>query len=209
MSLDTLIRPALLPPVLHDQTVVVVGGGGGIGLETARCARARGAEVVFAGSGTADLPELARFFEGLPGPVDHVLLISGGPYHSCLAEMDLDRARREIDQRIVGTLAVTRLAAMRLRPLGSLLIAGGSTGRRVAVGNALISAMTAAMPPLVANLAMELAPIRVNLIAPGFVDPKEVAALAVHLMNDTALSGMTFDFDADRQQRLAKRRADR
>jgi NAD(P)-dependent dehydrogenase (short-subunit alcohol dehydrogenase family) len=81
--------------------------------------------------------------------------------------------------------------------------------------------MTAALPPLVANLALELAPIRANVIAAGFVDtplsasllgdqldarraelrarvpigrvvgPADVAALAVHLMTNTALTGAT------------------
>ena len=85
--------------------------------------------------------------------------------------------------------------------------------------------MTAALPALVANLALELAPIRVNLVAPGFVDtplsasllgdeldarreqlrstlpigrvvgPADVAALAVHLMTNTALTGATYDVD--------------
>jgi NAD(P)-dependent dehydrogenase (short-subunit alcohol dehydrogenase family) len=93
----------------------------------------------------------------------------------------------------------------------------------------LISALTAAMPPMVANLALELAPIRANVIAAGFVDtplsasllgddlearraelrarlpirrvvgPTDVAALAVHLMTNTALTGATYDIDGGQQ----------
>jgi len=92
-----------------------------------------------------------------------------------------------------------------------------------------IGALTAALPRLVANLALELAPIRVNLVAPGFVDtplsasllgdqleqrreqlrstlpigrvvgPADVAALAVHLMTNTALTGATYDVDGGQQ----------
>jgi NAD(P)-dependent dehydrogenase (short-subunit alcohol dehydrogenase family) len=116
-----------------------------------------------------------------------------------------------------------------MRPPGTLLFIGGTGGRQAGSGNTLISAMTAAQPALVANLALELAPIRVNLIACGFVDtplsasllgdqledrrdelrrtlpigrvvgPADVAALAVHLMTNTALTGATFDIDGGQQ----------
>ena len=98
-----------------------------------------------------------------------------------------------------------------------------------APGLALISALTAAMLALTRNLALELAPIRVNLIAAGFVDtplsaailgdqldarreqlratlpigrvvgPADVAALAIHLMTNTALTGATYDIDGGQQ----------
>ena len=98
-----------------------------------------------------------------------------------------------------------------------------------ASASALASAVTAALPALTANLALELAPVRVNLIAAGFVDtplsasllgdeldarreqlratlpigrvvgPADVAALAVHLMTNTALTGATYDIDGGQQ----------
>ena len=106
---------------------------------------------------------------------------------------------------------------------------GGTGGRRTAKGFALISALTAAMPAMTKNLALELAPVRVNLIAAGFVDtplsasllgdqldarreqlratlpigrvvgPADVAALAVHLMTNTAVTGATYDIDGGQQ----------
>ena len=92
-----------------------------------------------------------------------------------------------------------------------------------------MAAGTAALPALIANLALELAPVRVNLIAAGFVDtplsasllgdelenrrsqlrgtlpirrvvgPADVAALAVHIMTNTALTGATYDVDGGQQ----------
>jgi NAD(P)-dependent dehydrogenase (short-subunit alcohol dehydrogenase family) len=106
---------------------------------------------------------------------------------------------------------------------------GGTGGRRPGLGLTLPGALTAAGPALIANLALELAPIRVNLIAAGFVDtplsarllgddlearrdqlratlpigrvvgPADVAALAVHLMTNTALTGATYDIDGGQQ----------
>src|SRR4051794_40086046 len=236
-------------PDLRGQTVVVIGGSAGMGFETARRARAEGADVVITGrnperleqAATAldarstaafdatDLTLLEQFFGDLPGPVDHIMVTGPGPYYASLADMDFDAARRDIDQRLLLTLAVARYGGARMRPPGTLLFIGGTGGRHTEVGFALISAMTAALPPLVANLALELAPIRANLIAAGFVDtplsasllgegidarraelratlpiarvvgPEDVAALAIHLMANTALTGATYDVDGGQQ----------
>jgi NAD(P)-dependent dehydrogenase (short-subunit alcohol dehydrogenase family) len=67
-------------------------------------------------------------------------------------------------------LQVARDAAGKVRPGGTLLFMGGIGGRRTAAGHAFISALTAALPAMTKNLVLELAPIRVNLIAAGFVD---------------------------------------
>src|SRR5262245_12578779 len=247
------ISPSSAP--LHDQTVVVLGGSSGIGLETARLARAHGANIVITGRDLVRLDEaagqiggattaafdmtdtslLAQFFEQLPGPVDHVLMTGPGPMYSALADLDLEAASRPVAQRIVGILAVARHGAARMRPSGTLLFIGGTGGRRPAVGGSLISAMTAALPALVANLAVELAPIRANLIAAGFVDtplsasllgdqlearraelrttlpigrvvgPEDIADLAVHLMTNSAITDATIDID--RGQQLLSNRA--
>jgi len=237
------------PQDLLGQTVVVIGGSSGMGLETARLARARGADIVLtardpdrlrnasrqvdARSTTAfdatDLARLERFFEDLPGPVDHVMVTGRGPYYSPLKDMDFAEAKRDIDHRLLVTLAVARFGAARMRPPGTLLFIGGTGGRRAGLGLTLISALSAALPALVANLALELAPIQANLIAAGFVDtplsasilgdqlearraelraklpirrvvgPTDVAALAVHLMTNTALTGATYDIDGGQQ----------
>jgi len=109
------------------------------------------------------------------------------------------------------------------------LFMGGVGGRRPAIGTGLVSTVTAALPALTASLALELAPVRVNLIAAGFVDtplsasllgdqldnrrnqlratlpirrvvtPSDVAALAVHIMINTALTGATYDVDGGQQ----------
>jgi NAD(P)-dependent dehydrogenase (short-subunit alcohol dehydrogenase family) len=234
---------------LRGQRVVVIGGSSGIGLETARLARAQGADVVLAArdpgrlraaadevgaTGTAsfdlnDRPALERFFADLPGPIDHVMVTGPGPTYSTLADMDIDAASRHVAERIAATLAVARYGAARMRPPGTLLFIGGTGGRQAAVGYTLISAMTAALPALVASLAVELAPIRANVIAAGFVDtplsasllgdqldarrdelratlpigrvvgPADIAALAVHLMANSALTGATYDIDGGQQ----------
>jgi NAD(P)-dependent dehydrogenase (short-subunit alcohol dehydrogenase family) len=238
-----------MSPALAGQTVVVLGGSAGIGLETARRARADGAEVILTGRDpqrldqaaqelgarstaafdVTDPDRLATFFGDLAGPVDHVMVSGSGPYYAPLADMDLTRVRHDLDQHLLLPLHVGRQAPGRVRPGGSLLFIGGTGGRRRGVGLTMIGAVTAALPALVENLAVELAPIRVNLVAPGFVDtalsaellgdqlearrdelratlpigrvvgPADVAALAVHLMANTALTGGTYDVDGGQQ----------
>src|SRR6202008_1832453 len=88
-----------------------------------------------------------------------------------------EAGRRDVEAHLLLPLQVARLAAGRVRPGGTLLFMGGTGGRRTAPGLALISALTAAGPALTKNLALELAPIRVNLIAAGFVDTPLSAAI--------------------------------
>jgi NAD(P)-dependent dehydrogenase (short-subunit alcohol dehydrogenase family) len=233
---------------LEGQTVVVIGGSAGIGLATARHARESGADVILtardlnrlqgvgdelgarvAAFDATDFDELGAFFDGLPTPVDHVLVTGPGPYYAPLPEFEVEKARRDVEAHLLLPIEVARGAMSTVRPGGTLIFMGGTGGRHAAPGFALISALTAAGPALIRNLALELAPIRVNMIAAGFVDtplsasllgdgldarrdqlrttlpirrvigPADIAALAVHLMTNTALTGATYDIDGGQQ----------
>ena len=249
MTTATAVSPTQRGPELLGQTVVVIGGSSGIGLETARRARAEGADVVLTGRDpgrlqhaaqevgalrtaafdATDPAALERFFTELPGPIDHVLVTGPGPYYAPLADLDRERAHRDFDDHLWLAVAVAQHAVGRVRPGGTLLFMGGTGGRGRGPGLSLIAAGTAALPALIANLAVEVAPIRVNLIAAGFVDsplsasllgddldarraqlratlpigrvvgPADVAALAVHIMTNTALTGATYDIDGGQQ----------
>jgi NAD(P)-dependent dehydrogenase (short-subunit alcohol dehydrogenase family) len=236
-------------PELVGQTVVVIGGSSGIGLETARRARSEGANIVLAGRDPARLQragnevdalstaafdatnpdDLERFFQDLPGPIDHVMVTAGGPYYAALADMDFAKVRAELDVHLMLPLQVARQGLTRVRPGGTLVFMTGTGARRPGVGLEIAGVLAAGLPALTANLALELAPVRVNLIAAGFVDtplsasllgddleqrrnqlravlpirrvvgPADVAALAVHLMTNTALTGGTYDIDGGEQ----------
>jgi NAD(P)-dependent dehydrogenase (short-subunit alcohol dehydrogenase family) len=236
-------------PELLGQTVVLIGGSAGIGLETARRARAEGADVILTGRNADRLDQAAadvgalrveafdannsaalqKFFQDLPTPIDHVMVTAGGPSYVPLLEMDSDQVREALSSHVVLGLEVARSAAPKMKPGGSLILMGGTGGRRIGHGLGIVSAATAALPPFTAALALELAPIRVNLIAAGFVDtplsasllgdrleerrnelratlpigrvvgPADVAALAVHIMTNTALTGATYDIDGGQQ----------
>ena len=236
-------------PELRDQTVVVIGGSAGIGFETARQARSEGAEVIVTGRNSENLRRAAselgalrsaafdahdpaaleRFFSDLPAPIDHVMVTAGRPHYLRPLEATFEEARQAISEHILLALGVARNAARKMKPGGTLLLMGGTGGRRVRPGLGLVSAVTVAMPAVTASLALELAPVRVNLIAAGFVDTplsasllgdgldarrdrlrttlpirrvvaaSDVAALAVHIMINTALTGATYDIDGGQQ----------
>jgi NAD(P)-dependent dehydrogenase (short-subunit alcohol dehydrogenase family) len=119
----------------------------------------------------------------LPRPIDHVLVTGPGPYYAPLAEFDFASARRDLEAHLLRQLQVARDAANKVRPGGTLLFMGGTGGGRTAPGLALISALTAALPAMTKNLALELAPVRANLIAAGFVDTPLSASLGDELEN--------------------------
>jgi NAD(P)-dependent dehydrogenase (short-subunit alcohol dehydrogenase family) len=234
---------------LLGQTVVVIGGSAGIGLETARRARAEGAEVVLTGRTPERLQDAARdvdarstaafdahdgaaleqFFQSLPTPIDHVMVTARraslrGParWRSRRAEPRPQRASHAGG----ASVPLCRRQGPARRHAGVHGWYGRSSGRP---GLGTVPTVTAALPALIASLALEVAPVRVNLIAPGFVDtplsasllgdrlearrdevratlpigrvvtPADVGALAVHLMVNTALTGATFDIDGGQQ----------
>jgi len=230
-------------PQLAGQTLLVIGGSSGIGLETARRAMGEGAEVTLtardpervyrvglelgasiAAFDATDFDRLGRFFEDLP-PIDHILVAVPGPSEAQGSVFDIAAARRDLDAHLLLPLQVAHASVGAMSPTGSLVFMGCSDGGARADGPALVSALTAALSAITRHLANELAPIRVNLIAAGFVDtplpatilgerldtrreqlrstlpiqrviaPDDIAALAVHLMTNTAVTGATFDID--------------
>jgi NAD(P)-dependent dehydrogenase (short-subunit alcohol dehydrogenase family) len=236
-------------PELAGQTVVVIGGSSGMGLETARRAREEGAEVILTGRNAEHLRQAAaevgaravavfdvtdsagldQFFAGLQGPIDHLYMTAGGPYYAPLADLSFDEALQTLSAHLLVPLRIGQHAVGNVRDGGSLLFMSGTGARRPAKGQAIAAIGTAGIPALVANLALEIAPIRVNAIAAGFVDtplsarllgdalearraelratlpigrvvgPADVAALAVQLMANTAVTGATYDIDGGEQ----------
>jgi len=248
MTTATIASTLQREPELLGQTVVVIGGSAGIGFETARRARAEGAKVILAARDAERLKRAAteidafstaafdatdpialeRFFRDLP-VIDHIMVTAGRPYYGRLIDMDFTKVRGLISDHLAQALYIARNAINKVRPGGTLIFMGGTGGRRPAIGMSITSAGTAALPALIANLALEIAPVRVNLIAAGFVDtllsaellgdelekrrnqlrnklpigrvvgPADVAALAVHIMTNTALTGATYDIDGGQQ----------
>jgi NAD(P)-dependent dehydrogenase (short-subunit alcohol dehydrogenase family) len=247
MSTATTDVSVAREPRLLGQTVVVIGGSAGIGLETARLARSEGGEVVLTGRNPQRLEQAARelsarrsaafdaddaggvkrFFDEVPAPIDHVLIAAyTRRVYGPMLQLAPEEVGQGLGRRVTQVLEIARNAAPKMRPGGTLLLTGGSD-RTFSRESGITPAAFAVLPPFTAALALELAPVRVNLIQAGFVDtalatsyftdekavearreqlratlpigrvvgPADVAALAVHLMTNTAVTGATYDID--------------
>src|SRR5580698_9262045 len=126
MSSLTTTAPIGRTPELLGQTVVAIGGSAGIGLETARRARAEGARLILTGRNPEPLQRaggdleamstaafdatdpalLERFFGDLPATIDHVMVTAGRPHYGRLLDMDFEQARRDLDAHLLLMLQV-------------------------------------------------------------------------------------------------------
>ena len=173
------------------ERVVVIGGGSGMGLEVARKLLATGADVVIAGrSGerlgaarkalggdrveiaTVDIGErsqVAALF-ARAGRLNHLVVTAADlPYGPAveLTEADLMRAVRS---KLLGPLFAAQESAARLESGGSITFTSGIAARRPMRGGSAAAAINSGLEGLVRALAVELAPIRVNAVSPGWTE---------------------------------------
>jgi NAD(P)-dependent dehydrogenase (short-subunit alcohol dehydrogenase family) len=173
---------------VHPTTALVVGGSSGIGLATARALAAHGMSAHVVGRDPAKLDALRA--EGLTthradatrldeiepvlaavGPIDALVLsISAAKGAGPLAELDLALVREELETKVFGYLTTIRAALPHLAPAGSITLLGAVSARMAMAGTAGLAAVNGAVEAIVAPLARELAPIRVNGVSPGWVD---------------------------------------
>jgi NAD(P)-dependent dehydrogenase (short-subunit alcohol dehydrogenase family) len=175
---------------LNGKRVVVLGGTSGIGLATALAATARGAVVTVTSRsaervaraareiGKSARGEVANFenegetsalFERL-GAFDHLVYTAGDELLLApVAEIDLSAARRAFEVRVFGVLGAVKHAAPRIASGGSIVLTHGIAGARPQAGWAVGAAVCGAIDALTRALAVELAPVRVNAVSPGFV----------------------------------------
>jgi NAD(P)-dependent dehydrogenase (short-subunit alcohol dehydrogenase family) len=181
-----ILSPHSLDRDLLGQTVLVIGGSSGIGLETARLARAKGADLILtarspdrlhrvglqlgasiAAFDATDIDRLQRFFDALHAPVDHVLLACSGPCSARGAESDFESARYAVQRCLLLPFMVASHSAHKVRDEGTLLLIGR---HRAEANRSLVAALAAALQAMTQSLSDEAAPVRVNLIELGFID---------------------------------------
>jgi len=176
---------------MNNQRVVILGGSQGIGLAVAQQAAKAGALVVIASSKRANVdraleslprgatgaevdlrssPAIGRFF-GNVGAFDHLVYTAGeNLLLSPLNALDLDEARRFFELRFWSAITAVKLARPHLRANGSIVLTGGSAAHRPGAGFVVGASICGAMESLTRALAIELAPVRVNIVVPGFVE---------------------------------------
>ena len=171
---------------LSGQRVVVIGGTSGMGLATVRAAAAQGAEVIAAGRRSVaerepidgvlqaevdvtDETSVRALFEGV-GTLDHLFVSASPGAPGPFLEQDLTAARTFIDGKLLGSWTCARYAAPRMRAGGSITFVTGVAVLRPPGNAAMVTAAFAAIEALSRALALELGPLRVNTIRPGYTD---------------------------------------
>jgi NAD(P)-dependent dehydrogenase (short-subunit alcohol dehydrogenase family) len=175
---------------LTDAKVVILGGSTGIGFATARAAIAEGARVTIAGrsaeklrlakaalgdaadTAVLDVNEEAAvrdFFQSRDG-IDHIFVTAGNPAHAPRLEIDTKLLRLAMDTRFMGSLYAAKYGAPKMRRNGSLVFMSGSTSTVPLAGEPVVTASCAAVEAFARALAVDLAPLRVNAITPGYIE---------------------------------------
>lgn len=171
--------------------VVIIGGSSGMGLAAAKLAVARGFEVVIASRNleklenavsSLDSPNVSsiqvdthneasikKLFEQV-GEVEHLVIAGSEVIFGDFMTMPIDQMKQSFDSKLFGPVRVMRVAAEYISKTGSITLFSGSAGARPEDGTAIISAINSSVESLSRALAISLAPIRVNAIAPGLID---------------------------------------
>jgi len=231
---------------LQDKKVVVLGGTSGIGFAIARAALAQGARVVVSSSRedrvkeavaelgshavghVVDLNDAASVGElfATIGDFDHLAYTAGDSLLiGELANTDVNAARKAFEVRVFGAMAAVKAAAPHIRRDGSIVLTSGVASARPQKGWTVGASICGAMEAFTRGLAVELAPIRVNIVSPGFTrtalwsnipdderetlyrevgarllvgrigEADEIAQTYVHLMNNRFATGETVVID--------------
>jgi NAD(P)-dependent dehydrogenase (short-subunit alcohol dehydrogenase family) len=177
-----------------SEHVLIVGGSSGMGLALAARLLSGGGTVTIAGRSADRLaaacetldagtrlrtvavditrdPDVERLFASV-GVVDHIVSTAAdvsGVYVP-LADLDISNARRAIDSKVLAPLLLAKHGAPRLKPGGSMTFTSGIAAYRPAPKGSVVASINGAIESLVYALAVELAPIRVNAVSPGWVD---------------------------------------
>lgn len=178
---------------LYGKKVVILGGSSGLGLATAKAASAEGANVIIVSSNAArvqnavsqlpgngfgmqadlsDEVSIKRVFEEI-GMLDHLIFTAGeGLLLSKIADTEVDRAREFFKLRYWGAFMAVKYGAPRINAGGSIVLTGGIVSARPSAGWSIGASICAAMDGFTRAMAVELAPVRVNLVSPGVIRTK-------------------------------------
>ncbi|SEB49995.1 SDR family oxidoreductase [Paenibacillus sp. GP183] len=182
---------------MQGQRVVVVGGTSGIGLAAAKAFIAESANVVIASRSASKLAEAKQSLGGRVegyeldfrdtaksaelfgqiGTFDHLVVTAGEGAMGPFSELPLDKAKAAFESKFWGQYVVVKSALPYLHKSGSITLTSGVYGRRPSKGASTLAAINSAIEGLVRGLAVDLAPIRINVVSPGIVETPAYAGI--------------------------------
>jgi NAD(P)-dependent dehydrogenase (short-subunit alcohol dehydrogenase family) len=183
---------------LANQTVVVLGGSTGMGFATAKAAIADGASVVITGRSreklqtaqselgnraktavldVADETGTRKLFDEL-GPIDHIFVVAATVSFGLSLASSTEQLRPSMDTRFWGSLYAAKYGSAKMSKAGSITLMSGTSAQKPLPGGSVGSASCGAIEALARSLAIDLAPIRVNTIVPGFIDTPLITEVA-------------------------------
>lgn len=176
------------------ERVLIAGGSSGMGLALAERLLREDCAVTIVGRSKEKLaaaheklgpsPQLAAFAADITqedqvasllaqcGHLDHIVCTAadiGGAYQ-LLPEIDVAVMRKAMDSKLLGPLLLAKHGAPLLPASGSITFTSGIAYCRPAPRGSVVAAINGGLNSLACALAVELAPIRVNAVSPGWVD---------------------------------------
>ena len=176
--------------MLKGKKIVIIGGSSGIGFETAKQVIAQGAEVIIASRSknklqnakeqlgaravaftldTTQEQQVQSFFEKV-GQFDHLVVSAAETSSGSFLDTNTTQARQLFENKFWGQYYAAKYGAPKVLPHGSITLFSGVVAYKSMVGSSMLGAVNAAVSNLGQTLALELAPIRVNIISPGIID---------------------------------------
>ncbi|MBT2253876.1 SDR family oxidoreductase [Priestia megaterium] len=189
--------------MLKGKKIVIIGGSSGIGFESAKQVIAQGAEVIIASRSknklqnakeqlgarataftldTTQEQQVQSFFEKV-GQFDHLVVSAAETSSGSFLDTNTTQARQLFENKFWGQYYAAKYGAPKVLPHGSITLFSGVVAYKSMVGSSMLGAVNAAVSNLGQTLALELAPIRVNIISPGIIDTPSRSKMSEEIRN--------------------------
>lgn len=173
-----------------QKRIIIIGGDSDIGLAVAKQAYALDAQVILVDRTEARLQSATRdigcsnesytvdltndtsvktLFQQID-ILDYLVVTTPEPQFGHFLELDIEKVHQEFERKFWGQYRAVKGAVPVLNPEGSIVLVNGAYSARPIAGATSLAAVQAGIEGLARGLAIDLCPIRVNVISPGVTE---------------------------------------